>query len=138
MTVLVDTCVLIAITQNSDILPAARTAIDEARLKSAVLVSPVSAWELGLLFFKTKNYDAVFKPNIHMWFASFMQVKGIAPAHFDARIALDSTCLPGTFHQDPADRFLVATARHLNVPLVTNDRKILNYAAAGYVQAIAC
>jgi PIN domain nuclease of toxin-antitoxin system len=39
---------------------------------------------------------------------------------------------------DPADRLLIATARDLGVPLVTRDRRILDYAAQGHVDAIAC
>ena len=31
------------------------------------------------------------------------------------------------FHRDPADRMLVALARHLSVPLITADEKILAY-----------
>jgi PIN domain nuclease of toxin-antitoxin system len=41
-------------------------------------------------------------------------------------------------HSDPADRLLVATARALGVPIVTRDRRILNYAKAGFVDAVPC
>ena len=51
-------------------------------------------------------------------------------------IAVDSVRLPGSFHADPADRFIVATSRHLASPLVTADRAILAYAAGGHVRAI--
>lgn len=37
------------------------------------------------------------------------------------------TQLPGTFHRDPADQIIVATARVLDAPLVTMDSKILAY-----------
>jgi PIN domain nuclease of toxin-antitoxin system len=33
----------------------------------------------------------------------------------------------GTFHRDPADQIIVATARVLDVPLVTVDAKMLGY-----------
>ena len=52
-------------------------------------------------------------------------------------IGLAASALPD-FHQDPADRLLVATARALDVPILTRDRKILDYAEAGRVKAIAC
>ena len=42
-------------------------------------------------------------------------------------IAIESTRLPGPFHKDPAGRILVATARVLNLPVVTEDQKILSY-----------
>ena len=46
----------------------------------------------------------------------------------DNVIAVRSTELPGDFHKDPADRFIVATARKLSAPLVTADEKIRAYA----------
>ena len=49
---------------------------------------------------------------------------------------MDSVRLPGEFHADPADRLIVATARHRRVPLVTADRAILAYAAEGHVRVI--
>lgn len=45
----------------------------------------------------------------------------------DNRIAVEANRLPGDFHRDPADRLIVATARLLDVPLVTADTKILDY-----------
>jgi PIN domain nuclease of toxin-antitoxin system len=35
--------------------------------------------------------------------------------------------LPGSFHRDPADQLIVATARHDDCPLVTLDRLIRGY-----------
>ena len=46
--------------------------------------------------------------------------------------------LPRNFRGDPADRLLIATARQLDVPIVTRDRAILAYAKAGHVKGIAC
>ena len=43
------------------------------------------------------------------------------------RIIVGSTQLPGTFHRDPADQLIVATARMYHCPLVTVDTKILAY-----------
>lgn len=47
---------------------------------------------------------------------------------FSPRIAVESTQLPGEFHRDPADQIIVATARIYNCPLLTLDKKILDYA----------
>jgi len=58
-------------------------------------------------------------------------VRQIAWLHFhpvDNDIAIKSTSLPGTFHKDPADRMIVATARKLAAPRVTADEKIRAYA----------
>jgi PIN domain nuclease of toxin-antitoxin system len=43
-------------------------------------------------------------------------------------IVLDtSTQLPGTFHRDPADQIIVATARYYDCPVLTADARILDY-----------
>jgi PIN domain nuclease of toxin-antitoxin system len=62
----------------------------------------------------------------------------IKEAPITPAIAIDASYLPGDFHADPMDRLIVATARHLGMPVVTSDRKILGYAEAGFVRAIAC
>jgi PIN domain nuclease of toxin-antitoxin system len=36
------------------------------------------------------------------------------------------------------DRLIVATARHLRLPVVTRDRKIISHAHAGHVSVIPC
>jgi PIN domain nuclease of toxin-antitoxin system len=43
-------------------------------------------------------------------------------------IAVLAYALPGSFHKDPADRILVATAIHHGLTLVTADERILAYA----------
>jgi PIN domain nuclease of toxin-antitoxin system len=43
------------------------------------------------------------------------------------RIAVESTQLPGSFHRDPADQIIVATARVYDCSLLTADGKILDY-----------
>jgi len=51
----------------------------------------------------------------------------------DNTISLRCVSLPGDFHADPADRIIAATALTMGIPLVTGDRKILDYQ---YVQTI--
>ncbi len=61
------------------------------------------------------------------WLSAVLAVPGVTLLPLSAEIALDSTRLPGEFHDDPADRMVVATARAENAPLVTADRRILAY-----------
>lgn len=71
-------------------------------------------------------------------FATLMGMPGIQEAPISPAIAIDSCYLPGDIHGDPMDRLIVATARKLAIPVVTRDTKILAYAKAGHVAAIAC
>lgn len=111
-----------------------------AGLTDGVFVSPVSAWEIGLLARpRTNGQPAVtFKPDPQTWFATLLSQVIIKEAPLTAKIAIDSSFLPGSFHGDPADRLLVATSRNLNIPLLTRDQRILAYSDAGHVQSVRC
>jgi len=52
-------------------------------------------------------------------------------------IAIEAGELSGRFRSDPADLIIVATARLTGAALMTRDRRILDYAAAGHLAAIA-
>jgi PIN domain nuclease of toxin-antitoxin system len=111
-----------------------------AGLTDGVFVSPVSAWEVGLLARPRANgLPAVtFKPDPQTWFATLLSQVIIKEAPLTAKIAIDSSFLPEPFHSDPADRLLVATARNMNIPLLTRDERILDYSAAGHVRTLRC
>jgi PIN domain nuclease of toxin-antitoxin system len=61
---------------------------------------------------------------------------GIILCPLTSTIAAQSYKLPGTFHGDPADRMIVATARVENAVLFTRDEEILRYSKAGHLKAI--
>ena len=61
------------------------------------------------------------------WFEIALAQPGIILISITPKIAVEAQTLPGDFHKDPADRIIVATAKVLGIPLVTVDRKILNY-----------
>jgi PIN domain nuclease of toxin-antitoxin system len=131
---LLDTCAIIFIAENQAIDPLARQQVTAASGSGGVLVSPISAWEIGLL--ATKRGFAFF-PDPKAWFQSFMLNPGVRLTPLTPEMAIDSSFLP-PLHADPADRLLIATARAMQVPIVTRDRQILAYAQAGVVMAIVC
>ncbi|AWN17512.1 hypothetical protein SALB1_3318 [Salinisphaera sp. LB1] len=61
------------------------------------------------------------------WLETVSAIDGVRFVPLDNDVGVESTRLPGEFHTDPADRMIVALARHLNVPLVTADTKIRAY-----------
>lgn len=134
---LLDTHVLIWLAAGS-LAKAPADALAAAALEAPLLVSPISAWEVGLLAGKQGRDRPRFDPDPETWFRTLLARPALAEAPFTAAIALAATRLPGDFHKDPADRLLVATARALNVPLATRDRRILAYAEAGHVRLMGC
>ena len=137
---LLDTCAVIWLANGDRMAPEAIAAILAAGQADGVLVSLVSAWEVGLLSRKRPRHDAAlaFMPDARTWFARVMAAPGIRAAPFTPEIAIEASCLPGVLHGDPGDRLIVATARHLGVPVVTRDRRIAAYGEAGHVGVIAC
>jgi PIN domain nuclease of toxin-antitoxin system len=135
--VLLDTCALIWMVQEQPMAAAALSAIRRAAAVGSLLVSPVSAWEVGLL--ATRRRQALtFRPTPVAWIERLLTRPGIRSAPLLHHVAVGAASLPGVLHGDPADRLLIATARDLGVPLVTRDHRILDYAGQGHVDAIAC
>jgi PIN domain nuclease of toxin-antitoxin system len=136
--VLLDTCAVIWLANKDRLRTEALDAIFHAGLHDGVFVSPVSAWEIGLLDRRQQSGGLNFLPDPVTWFARFMAGPSIKPAPFTPEIAINASRLPEPLHADPADRLLIATARHLGFPLVTRDRKITDYSQSGHVDSIAC
>jgi PIN domain nuclease of toxin-antitoxin system len=133
---LLDTCAIIWIALNEPIRPEARAAMKAAlAADEKVRVSPISAWELGLL--GAKGLLAATKSPIAI-FGDVIATPGVRVEALSPEVLIESSFLPGTLHRDPADRILVATARMFGLTLVTRDRTILDYAQAGHINALAC
>jgi PIN domain nuclease of toxin-antitoxin system len=136
--VLLDTCAVVYLANGAPMENGATDAIRCAALADGVFVSPVSAWEVGLLSRPDRATTIRFLPDPKTWFARVLAAPAIREAPFTPGIAIDSAHLPPPLHGDPADRLLIATARHLGVPIVTRDRQITAYAACGHIQVVAC
>jgi PIN domain nuclease of toxin-antitoxin system len=113
----------------------AQRAIARARSHQEVYLSPVSAWEIGLLM-KRGRFLTAIPPDL--WIADAFGRKGTRLAALTPEIACQSAFLPGGFHDDPADRLLVATAMSSGLQFVTRDRRILDYGAKGHLPVLAC
>jgi PIN domain nuclease of toxin-antitoxin system len=134
--VLLDTCAAIWVGNRDPISAMSIDAIDRAASGGGVLVSAVSAWEIGMI--ASRRGPGTFVPDPMSWFDDFLSGFGIRLASCTPAMMIASTSLPDWDHRDPVDRLIVATARDLNVPVVTRDRMILDYAERGGVATIAC
>ena len=138
--VLLDTCAVIWLANGDQLAAGARAAIVRAGLAGGVYVSPVSAWEIGMLSRPKPGRPAAlqFRPDPKTWFARLMAGPGLKEAAFTPDIAIDASTLPGDLHGDPGDRLIIATARHLGLPIVTRDTKIIAYSKTRFVTVIPC
>jgi PIN domain nuclease of toxin-antitoxin system len=108
------------------------SALDQARLSSRVTaalenpgnelwLSPISLWEV-LTFCQKQRL--VLHPNPQAWIADTLDAAPMREAQVTYQVAQETARvqLP---HRDPADRFLVATARVFDLTLVTADEQLL-------------
>jgi PIN domain nuclease of toxin-antitoxin system len=100
-----------------------------------VYLSPISAWEIGLLCSRGRLR---FPMSPQSWFNHLQSIQGMALADLSPEILIASSFLPGNPPRDPADRIMAATVREQGYQLVTRDRPLLDYAKQGHIQAIAC
>jgi PIN domain nuclease of toxin-antitoxin system len=87
-------------------------------------MSAISCWEVAKL---VELKRLTFNIDILEWLEQALIYPGVQLIEISPRIAVESTQLPGEFHRDPADQIIVATARIYNRPLLTLDKKILDY-----------
>ena len=114
-----------------DTLPArARRAVAQAAVDSAIYISSISAWEVMLLAARNRLR---FTMDAQDWIAHSEALPFLHFVPVDNPIAVRSVRLPEPFHNDPADRIIVATALTMGAAVVTSDRRIIRYP---HVQAI--
>jgi PIN domain nuclease of toxin-antitoxin system len=85
-------------------------------------LSPISSWELLILI--EKGRVAVDKDPVP-WVAEVSRAITLREAALTHEVAIESR-LSDLPHQDPADRFLAATARVYDLTLVTADERLLD------------
>ncbi|HSP42655.1 MAG TPA: type II toxin-antitoxin system VapC family toxin [Luteolibacter sp.] len=123
MKLLLDTHVLVwAESMDHRLGPATRGLLLDSA--NTLLVSPVTSLELARLVAMSRL--TLGKP-LGEWFSIARRHLGFDDAPFLHDEALESYDLPGSFHKDPADRILVATARLRGCTLMTADDSILGY-----------
>ena len=107
---------------------AALSAATRARLDSSeqtgLGVSAISCWEVCKL---VERGRLTLPCPVFDWLQQALSYPGVQLIDLSPRVCAESTQLPGTFHRDPADQIIVATARVLDVPVMTVDEKILHY-----------
>ena len=134
--ILLDTCALLWIAQDEPIGAEAVAALDALWLEGlAPLVSPISAWEVGMLSARGR---IVLTMSPGRWWREAIERLGLELAPMSPELLIASTQLPGVAPNDPADRIVAATAREQNLRLMTRDSKLLAYGEAGRLQTIIC
>ena len=126
MIALLDTHVLIWwLNDGVALSPEQQAVLESASPATPLLVSDISLWEVATLHCLGRIRLTI---PLRDWLEKavappLVRRIGISPA-----IAAELATLPDSFHRDPADRIIVATARTLGATLLTQDRRIIDAA----------
>jgi PIN domain nuclease of toxin-antitoxin system len=107
---------------------AAAQLLDE---KNQVFLSPISVWETLVLIQKGRLQ---VEHEAKTWIERALVATGATEASLTAEIAIASRFIKLP-HDDPADRFLAATAHVMDLKLVTADKHLLKAKACSLLQA---
>ncbi len=133
--ILLDTHVALWLSEGGILTARAQRELETADAEGTpILISPITAWEIGLL--AAQGRLALPLPP-DAWCRALVE-EGLSWAPLTPEVLVASSFLPGEVHGDQADRVLVATARAFNYRLMTRDRGLLRYAKRGHVQALPC
>ncbi len=122
--ILLDTHIWVWWVDDSQQLRDRQRQIIQGNVQSGLGVSAISCWEVA----KLVEYGRLeLACAVEEWMEQAMAYPGMQLLELTPQIAIESTKLPGSFHRDPADQIIVATARVYDISLLTADRRILQY-----------
>ena len=105
--------------------PKTRRLIARAAAAGTLLVTTASVFEITALATAGRLR---MNQSAEKWIRDSVIRGGLRVVNVDMDIAIDAGHIPPTALADPIDRMLVASARAYDVPLVTRDRQIIDYA----------
>ena len=87
-------------------------------------IASISIWEFAMMVTRER---ITLKVSPEEWLDYAINRTGLNIIEITPQIALESCRLPGDFHDDPADRLIVAACRINKMKLITKDKKIIRY-----------
>jgi len=122
LSVLLDTHVWVWwLTPRSPLTRRERDALDSLAAQRELGLSAISLWEAQMLHAKGRlDIPLAFAD----WIEQAADERVITVLQLDTAVILALDSLPRSFHGDPADRLIVATARSRRMPLATHDAAI--------------
>lgn len=118
---ILDTCALLWLASGSKRL--SRSAQREINEAPAVYVSAISGFEIAIKVAKGKL--TLPKPP-RDWFEQVVEHHGLAVLPLELGVCIAAAQL-APHHNDPCDRFIIATAKLRNLPVVSADEQFARY-----------
>ena len=97
--------------------------VEDASADQPLLVSDISLWEIATLY---EHGRIKLRMGLREWLEAAVAPPLVKRASVSPAVAAQVAMLPPTFHRDPADRILVATAMIHAATLLTHDERIID------------
>jgi PIN domain nuclease of toxin-antitoxin system len=109
------------LTEDKALSPAERSALNGEASRKGCNLPAICLWEAQMLYSKGRlRLPLPFEA----WLAQAADPRVLTVLPLDVKIVSALNQLPDSFHGDPADRMIVATARVHSLPLATRDARI--------------
>jgi PIN domain nuclease of toxin-antitoxin system len=118
---ILDTCALLWLVGGDNRL--SRSALEAINAASAVHVSAISGFEIAI---KSVQGKLRLPLPAHEWFRKAIAHHRLTVLSLGADICLAAAQLPA-IHDDPCDRFIIATAKQHGMSVVTGDARFEEY-----------
>lgn len=119
--IILDTCALLWLAGDQSML--SEQTLARLEEEPIVAVSAISAFEIALKWFARKLELPV---PAREWWDGVVAHHHLEVLPVGAHVAIRATELP-PIHRDPADRFIIATAKQHGAPVVTSDERFGEY-----------
>ena len=118
---ILDTCALLWLASGNKKL--SRSGLKRIKESPAVYVSAISGFEVAIKV-ATRKLTLPFPPL--EWFQKVIEHHGLAMLPLDLNVCIAAAELP-PIHDDPCDRFIIATAKLNDLSVVTADERFEEY-----------
>jgi PIN domain nuclease of toxin-antitoxin system len=118
---MLDTCALLFLASGDRRLSSA--ARERLSKETARWFCAISSFEIALKY-RQKKLELPFPPV--QWLRKVSQRYALSELPVDSALCLAAVTLPN-HHRDPFDRFIIAAARRMDVPVVTIDPRFQEY-----------
>lgn len=122
MSILLDTHIwLWWLTGSANLSKRESEALDDRAAVQLPYISAISIWEAQML---ASRHRLVLREAFELWIHRMTSPDTIQMLPLDVEVVVALNALPKSFHGDPADRLIVATAKAHSLALATHDRQI--------------
>jgi PIN domain nuclease of toxin-antitoxin system len=118
---ILDTCALLWLVTGSKKL--SRSALKQIKEAPAVYISAVTGFEIALQAAKGR---LTLHQSPTEWFEKVLEHHGLSVLPLDLNVCVRAAQLPA-IHDDPCDRFIIATAKLNGFEVVTTDARFEEY-----------